>query len=139
MKNPKKIVKNKTFVGIISSLFILTVAVVNIHNIAARYPNLLSIPQEKAILELIKQGKYRCCLEKPCRYCFYKNNPDENGRLCNCLDEVVAGEAPCGECLGEILEGEGNHLLKEYFPNSLADELGKENLPFIKRLLQKKY
>ncbi len=139
MQQTKKIFKNKFFVSFLSSVFVLAALVVNLHNIAAKYPNLLTVPQEKAILTLIKQGKYRCCLEKPCTYCFYKNKPDEKGRLCDCLDEVVAGEAPCGECLGEILEGEGNHLIKEYFADSIADELGEENKPLIEKIINEKY
>ena len=68
------------------------------------------------IQKLAKEGRYRCCLSEPCLYCYAHYGNRSEGEVCDCLDEVVAGELPCGECLGEIIEGEGNKYLKEYFP-----------------------
>ena len=59
---------------------------------------------EEVKLQLIKEGKYRCCLKEPCSYCL------EHGE-CDCIDSVMEGKAPCGECLGELIEGEGNPYL----------------------------
>ena len=69
------------------------------------------------IQKLAKEGRYRCCLAEPCLYCYARFGNRPQGEVCDCLDEVVAGELPCGECLGEIIEGEGNRYLKDYFPS----------------------
>ncbi len=68
-------------------------------------------------LSKISAGEYRCCLESPCSYCLLKYGN------CDCLDEVINGEVPCGECLGEIMEGEGNKLLKDRFPGIISRAL----------------
>ena len=69
--------------------------------------------QEKntIISELITQGNYTCCLDKPCTYCIEKTPGHGEGATCNCLADVVEGRHPCGECIGEILEGHGNKYL----------------------------
>ncbi len=68
-------------------------------------------------LQLIKEGKYRCCLKEPCSYCL------EHGE-CDCLDSVMEGNPPCGECLGELIEGEGNpYLDKELIRSAISKAL----------------
>lgn len=90
-----------------------------------------SIEQQKS--ELISHGKYKCCIEKPCNYCLIKYQE------CDCMDEVVNGESPCGECIGEILEGEGNPYLAEYFARSIAKEIGSKYLEMLKQIIFEKY
>ena len=82
--------------------------------------------------KLLAEGNYRCCLNKPCSYCFKEGE-------CDCLDKIMNGKHPCGECIGEILEGEGNPLLSEYFATAIADELGKKYTPTIKQIIADKY
>ncbi len=83
--------------------------------------------------DLIASDKYKCCLKGPCTYCLM-----DHGK-CDCLEDIMKGKAPCGECIGEILEGEGNPLLAEYFANALAEELGEENKAMLKNIIAKKY
>ena len=92
--------------------------------------------QEELKLSLIEQGRYKCCIEKPCSYCLKHT---EKQMVCDCLVDVIEGRTPCGECLGEILEGEGNHLIKEYFSTALAEELGEENKDMLDSIIEKKY
>jgi len=93
----------------------------------------MSMDIEEMKGQLILEGEYRCCIEDPCNYCLL------NWGTCDCLDEVVNGEGPCGECIGEILEGEGNRFLAPYFAMSLADEIGVEYFPELKRMISKHY
>ena len=95
--------------------------------------------QKAAIHQLIKEGKYRCCIENPCSYCFLNSTPEEDGTVCDCLDEIINGEHPCGECMGEILEGNGNKYLSEYFPAAIADEVGGQYLDTLKNIINDKY
>lgn len=95
--------------------------------------------KEMMIKEMMMGGNYKCCLEKPCVYCIEKTPGHGMGASCDCLSDVVNGKHPCGECMGEILEGHGNKYLKEYFPEALTDELGEEYLEMIKEIINKKY
>ncbi len=95
--------------------------------------------QKAAIYQLVKEGKYRCCIENPCSYCFLNSTPEEDGTICDCLDEVMNGEHPCGECMGEILEGNGNKFLSEYFPAAIADEVGDKYLETLEEIIDDKY
>ncbi len=89
--------------------------------------------------ELINSGKYSCCLEKPCTYCIEKSPGHGDGASCACLDDVMNGRHPCGECIGEILEGEGNPMIAKYFASALADEIGEQHKPALKRIIYEKY
>lgn len=91
----------------------------------------LSQDMESMKKTLIASGLYKCCITDPCSYCLVKE-----GR-CDCLDEVMNGETPCGECVGEILEGNGNRLIAPYFAQALSDELGEKDA--IKRIISGKY
>ncbi len=83
--------------------------------------------------DLMMKGMYRCCLEEPCSYCLKK---EDN---CDCMDEVLNGEHPCGECIGEILEGKGNKFLAGHFAEAIADEVGVQHLETIKQIISEKY
>jgi hypothetical protein len=89
--------------------------------------------------ELLSQGNYTCCLEKPCTYCIEKTPGHGEGAACTCLEDVVNGVHPCGECIGEILEGHGNPYLKEYFAEAIAEEVGEQHLETIKQIIEEKY
>jgi len=87
--------------------------------------------------EMLQQGKYKCCLEKPCTYCIEKTPGHGEGAECNCLGDLVNGVHPCGECIGEILEGHGNPYLKEYFAPAIAEKTGEQEA--IQRIIDEKY
>lgn len=89
------------------------------------------------ITSLLSQGKYKCCLEKPCTYCIEKSPGHGEGATCNCLEDVVTGVHPCGECIGEILEGHGNKYLARYFARAIAEKTGHEDA--IKQIISEKY
>ena len=89
--------------------------------------------------ELISQGEFACCLEKPCTYCIEKTPGHGEGASCHCLTDVVEGKHPCGECIGEIMEGHGNPLLAQYFAQSIAEEVGEQHLSTLKQIVLEKY
>ena len=89
--------------------------------------------------ELLSHGNYACCLEKPCTYCIEKSPKHGEGASCTCLEDIVNGVHPCGECIGEILEGHGNPYLKEYFPEAIAEEVGMQHLSTIEQIIGDKY
>lgn len=95
--------------------------------------------QKESIHKLIEDGRYRCCLSSPCSYCFLNSSSVGDSAVCDCLDEVVNGEHPCGECMGEILEGNGNKYLVEYFPEAIADEVGVNYLDSLRGIITDKY
>ncbi len=82
---------------------------------------------------------YRCCLEKPCTYCIEKTPGHGEGATCDCLRDVVNGKHPCGECIGEILEGHGNPYLAEYFATAIADEVGEQHRAVLQQIIEEKY
>jgi len=85
------------------------------------------------------EENYQCCLEKPCMYCIEKTPGHGEGAECQCLDDIVNGRHPCGECIGEILEGHGNPHLTEYFAVAIAEEVGEEHLPTLQMIIKEKY
>lgn len=89
--------------------------------------------------DLMPHGKYRCCLEKPCVYCIEKTPGHAEGAICNCLEDVVTGVHPCGECIGEILEGHGNPHLAQYFATAIAEKVGMHHVDVIKQMISEKY
>jgi len=46
---------------------------------------------------------------------------------------------PCGECIGEILEGHGNPYLAEYFAAAIAEEVGEQHLEILKQIISEEY
>jgi len=95
--------------------------------------------KEVIIGELITKGDYTCCLKKPCTYCIEKTPGHGEGATCNCLKDIVEGRHPCGECMGEILEGHGNPYLPKYFAPAIAEEVGAEHLETLNKIIQQKY
>ena len=84
-------------------------------------------------------GDYACCLGTPCTYCIEKTPGHGEGASCHCLDDIMNGEHPCGECIGEILEGHGNKLISMYFATAIAEEVGIQYLDTIKQIIAEKY
>lgn len=89
--------------------------------------------------EMRMQHNYRCCLEKPCTYCIEKSPGHGEGAICNCLEDIVNGVHPCGECIGEILEGHGNPYLAKYFAVAIAEKVGEEHLDTLRQIIEQKY
>lgn len=89
--------------------------------------------------EMLAGGDYKCCLEKPCVYCIEKTPGHGEGATCSCLEDVVNGVHPCGECIGEILEGHGNRFLAKYFAKALAEEVGEEHIGTLRKIISQKY
>ena len=90
-------------------------------------------------LELVEDREYKCCLMKPCTYCIEKTPGHGEGASCNCLKDIVEGVHPCGECIGEILEGHGNPNLAKYFANAIAEKVGEEHIQTLKEIIEEKY
>jgi len=86
---------------------------------------------------LLPAGKYRCCLEKPCMYCIEKTSGHGEGAECSCMEDIINGVHPCGECIGEILEGHGNSFLAKYFARAIAEKTG--NIEAIREIISEKY
>ncbi len=98
------------------------------------------IKHQKAIISrLITKGDYACCLKEPCSYCIEENSKHGVGASCECLKDVVEGHHPCGECMGEILEGHGNPYLSKYFAPAIADEVGTRYLDTLDKIMADKY
>lgn len=95
--------------------------------------------KDEMIMALATEGKYRCCLEKPCASCLTLDPWHGEGVECSCLDDLVNGKYPCGECAGGILAGRGNKYLTEYFAPSIADKMGEEHLEVIEKIISEKY
>jgi hypothetical protein len=89
--------------------------------------------------DLLPIHKYRCCLEKPCTYCIEKTPGHGEDASCDCLKDIIDGVHPCGECIGEILEGHGNPYLAEYFAKAIAEKVGEEHLMTLKQIIEDKY
>jgi hypothetical protein len=87
--------------------------------------------------EHMENSNYRCCLEEPCTYCIEKTPGHGEGSTCHCLKDLVEGVHPCGECIGEILEGHGNPYLAKYFAKAIVEKTGEEAA--IKRIIAEKY
>ncbi len=95
--------------------------------------------RDNIVHNLITEGDYACCLEKPCMYCIEKTPGHGEGATCSCLSDIMNGEHPCGECIGEILEGHGNKYISKYFATAVAEEVGEQHLGTIKQIITEKY
>ena len=138
----KKLDRSKIF--LISSMIILIAIVILSTNIVLPHSmeerrNSFVLQKEGMQHDLMEKGMYRCCLEKPCTYCIEKTPGHGEGAACNCLEDVVNGVHPCGECIGEILEGHGNPYLEEYFAEAIAEEVGMQHLDTIEQIIEEKY
>ncbi len=88
---------------------------------------------------IVEGTTYRCCLQKACTYCIEKSPKHGEGASCDCLADILNGVHPCGECIGEILEGNGNQMIAKYFATSIAEEVGKNHLNELQIIIQEKY
>jgi hypothetical protein len=98
------------------------------------------ITLKESIQEDMRQDhKYRCCLMKPCTYCIQKTPGHGEGAECSCLEDIMDGVHPCGECIGEIMEGHGNPLIAKHFAVAIAEKMGGQHLPVLKQMMFEKY
>ncbi len=111
---------------------------ISMENMAEHRTDLLA-QRDAMVKEMINSGNYKCCLMKPCSYCIEKTPGHGEGTTCDCLKDIVEGRHPCGECIGEILEGHGNKYLAEYFPVALAEEIGPQYLDTLRQIISEKY
>ena len=95
--------------------------------------------RQAMVSQQMMEGDYACCLAKPCTYCIEKTPEHGEGATCNCLDDVVNGRHPCGECIGEILEGHGNPFLAKFFARAVAEEVGQEYYTPLTGIIEDKY
>lgn len=89
--------------------------------------------------KLATEGKYDCCLEKPCWYCIYKTPGHGEGASCECRQNILDGVHPCGECIGEILEGHGLAELAPYYAKAIAHKVGEEHLNHLEDIIADLY
>ncbi len=95
--------------------------------------------KDAGIKNLLTEGRYKCCLSKPCSYCFSDPEKQDKELVCDCLEDIMNGKYPCSECIGEILEGNGNPLISEYFATAISEKLGNNYLPDLKQIIADKY
>jgi len=95
--------------------------------------------KDEGIKNLLAEGRYKCCLTKPCSYCFSDPDHQDEELVCDCLEDIMNGEHPCGECIGEILDGNGNALISEYFATAIAEKVGENHLVALKQMIADKY
>ncbi len=89
--------------------------------------------------DLMPHHQYRCCLEKACTYCIEKTPGHGEGAVCDCLSDLVNGVHPCGECIGEILEGHGNPYLAEYYARAIGEKVGEQHIGTLRSIISEKY
>lgn len=108
----------------------------------------LSVPEQRDVWievannirgTLAAEGKYDCCLEKPCWYCIQKTPGHGEGAECTCRQDILAGRHPCGECIGEILEGHGLPELKPYYAKAIAHKVGEQHLEHLQEIIDDMY
>lgn len=111
---------------------------ISMENMSEHRENFI-LTKDSIVSTMMAHGDYACCLENPCTYCIEKTPGHGEGAACSCLDDVVNGVHPCGECIGEILEGHGNKFLSKYFAQAIAEEVGESHLDTIKAIISEKY
>jgi hypothetical protein len=89
--------------------------------------------------DMANKGMYSCCLDHPCFYCIYKTPKHGEGAACECAKDILAGVHPCGECIGEIMEGHGDPVLAPYFAQAIAEEVGLQHKDQLKQIISEKY
>lgn len=89
--------------------------------------------------KLAMAGKYDCCLEKPCWYCIQKTPGHGEGAECSCRQDILNGLHPCGECIGEILEGHGLAELKPYYAKAIAHKVGVQHEVHLQEIIDDMY
>jgi len=135
-----RIKKSKLYVAtsIILALILLFMLIPTPHNMDMKRAEFVLL-KDDIQGDLLPQGMYKCCLEKPCTYCIEKTPGHGEGATCSCLEDVVNGVHPCGECIGEILEGHGNPFLSEYFARAVAEKVGEHHTDTLKQIMFEKY
>ena len=136
-------IKKTKFYGILGILVIVGIflsfnSFMNQRDIDLKRDKFISLKQDIQG-NLLPQGNYQCCLEKPCTYCIEKSPGHGKGATCSCLEDIVNGVHPCGECIGEILEGHGNKFLAKYFAKAIAEEVGEQYSDSLKEIISEKY
>lgn len=89
--------------------------------------------------QMAREGMYNCCLVKPCWYCIYKDPKHGEGAACDCRNDILNGEHPCGECIGEILEGHGLAELKPYYAKAIAHKVGAQHEGHLQEIIDDMY
>lgn len=91
--------------------------------------------------KLAVKGDYNCCLEKMCWYCIQKTPGHGEGAKCECLNDILNGEHPCGECIGEILEGHGlkDKEIVKLYAKSIAHKVGEQHTDHLKSIIASMY
>ena len=125
-------------IGIIFLFSLILISINHEKSIDERRYNFISL-KESIRHDMLANGKYRCCLVNPCTYCIEKSPGHGEGAECSCLKDVMEGKHPCGECMGEILEGHGNPLISEYYAKAIAEKLGIEHYNELKEIISEKY
>lgn len=98
------------------------------------------ISEKNAIIaEMQEKGMYRCCLEKPCTYCIEKTPGHGEGAACTCAQDILDGKHPCGECIGEIMEGHGEVELAPYYAKAIAHKVGEQHHEHLKEIIADMY
>lgn len=92
----------------------------------------------EAVLMSVADGKYKCCLSEVCTSCFIRHQ-DEEDLICDCLEHLVVGDAPCRECVNGILVGKGNRYLAPYFALALTEESDEERYSEMVALITEQY
>jgi len=106
---------------------------------SAKYNKEVIVEKNEGVKKLLAEGRYKCCILKPCSYCFSDPEHQDEDLVCDCLEDLMNGKSPCGECLGEILEGNGNPLIAEYFAVAIAEKLGEQYTEMLKQIIFEKY
>ena len=131
--------------GIFFGYFIKTSVSQNNHLAAIK--SLSVLEQRSAWIEIASsirgglaiEGKYDCCLVSPCWYCIQKTPGHGEGAECSCRQDILAGRHPCGECIGEILEGHGLVELKPYYAKAIAHKVGIEHEAHLQEIINDMY
>jgi hypothetical protein len=122
--------KKKEYLGIgILGIFVIVLLIIFGFNTDANIEEMREdfISQKTKIIGLMAaQGDYDCCLEKACMYCIEKTPGHGEGAECYCREDVLNGVHPCGECIGEIMEGHGKPELAPYYAKAIAEKVGQE-------------
>jgi len=95
--------------------------------------------KDEMISQMIEEGDYACCLQHPCVSCISNTKSHGDGATCTCLEDVINGVHPCGECVGGILGGRGNRFLAKYFAKSISDGSGGSYYEELKKIISEKY
>ncbi len=123
-------------VVLIALLLLVSFNFVQSHDMEEKRKEFIEL-KEEIHGDLMPHGGYRCCLDKPCTYCIEKTPGHGEGAVCDCIADLINGVHPCGECIGEILEGHGNPYLAEYFAEAIAEKTGEKEA--IMRIIEDKY